>query len=124
MQPRTAALLVGAGGAAGATARWAMIRSVEPSTSFPVATFIVNLAGCLLLGIVFDRAGESVQAAVGTGFCGGLTTFSTFAVEVVQLAERDEVGIAVVYLVLSVCLGVAAVVAGRRTSGRTNGHPT
>lgn len=117
MQRRTIALLVGLGGAAGAVARWAVADQVEPSASFPVATFVVNIAGCLLLGLVFDRAGQSIQAAVGTGFCGGLTTFSTFAVEVVDLAERDDLGIAIAYLVASVVLGIAAVHAGRRFVG-------
>jgi CrcB protein len=113
MQPRTVALLVGVGGAAGASVRRAVFESVEPSTSFPVATLVVNVAGCLLLGLVFDRANDSVQAAVGVGFCGGLTTFSTFAVEVVRLAEHDDVSMALVYLVTSVLLGLGVLVGGR-----------
>ncbi|HUW03630.1 MAG TPA: CrcB family protein [Acidimicrobiales bacterium] len=110
MQPRTTALLVGVGGAAGASVRWAVLESVEPSTSFPVATFVVNVIGCLLLGLVFVRSGESVQAAVGTGLCGGLTTFSTFAVEVVRLAENDEAAMALSYLVASVLFGLGALI--------------
>jgi CrcB protein len=114
MQQRTVAVLVGVGGAAGASARWAVFDAIELSTSFPVATLAINLSGCFLLGLVFDRASESVQAAVGTGFCGGLTTFSTFAVEVVDLAERGEGTVAAAYLLVSVAVGIGAVALARR----------
>ncbi len=114
MQQRTVAVLVGVGGAAGASARWAVFDAIEPTTAFPVATLAVNLVGCFLLGLVFDRASASVQAAIGTGFCGGLTTFSTFAVEVVDLAERGEATVAAVYLLVSVAIGIGAVVVARR----------
>ncbi len=72
-------LLVAAGGAAGALLRWGVSRAVPGRT----ATLAVNLAGSLLLGLLL-HAGPSMAALVGIGFCGALTTFSTYALEVVQ----------------------------------------
>ena len=73
-------LLVALGGALGATTRYLTGRYVDSYRSFPVATFLVNVAGCLILGLL-SGASMSVQtfALLGTGFCGGLTTYSTMA---------------------------------------------
>ncbi len=85
--------------------------------SFPVGILVVNVSGTFLLGLVtgaVDSAGLShaASAALGVGFCGGYTTWSTFAVDQVTLAQRGAWGPAVLYVVLSVATGLTAAAAG------------
>ena len=98
-------LLVLAGGALGAPARYladSFIASRHHS-AFPWGTFVVNVVGSLVLGAVAAAVSvsdvpESVQIFVGTGFCGALTTFSTFGFEAVRLLEDRRSGIAMAYV--------------------------
>jgi CrcB protein len=101
------ALLVVLGGAAGAVVRHAVARSLNRGGT-PWGTFAVNAAGSLLLGVVLARADPATTALVGTGFCGALTTYSTFALEVVELPRRR----AAAYALGSVATGLAAAAAG------------
>lgn len=112
-------LLVLLGGAVGAPARYLVDLFVQRrhDSVFPWGTMTVNVAGSLLLGLV---AG-SVHAAggpawlltlVGTGFCGALTTFSTFGFETVRLVEEGSVATALVNVVASVVLGLLACAGG------------
>ncbi|MFC6975225.1 fluoride efflux transporter FluC [Halomicroarcula sp. GCM10025709] len=88
-------LLVGVGGAVGALARYTLSRTLERDL---LDTFAVNVLGSVLLGLLVTApVGEPVTVAAGTGFCGAFTTFSSFAVETVQLAENDELGAAAGY---------------------------
>ncbi len=83
------------------------------AAAFPWDTLIVNLFGSLLLGFIvvaaFERLAPSryFRPLIGTGFCGGLTTFSTFAVEIVLLIRADRVGVAVLYAAVSLVAGAA-----------------
>jgi len=105
--------LVAVGGAAGAVARWALLAAATP-TQFPWPTLLVNLVGCGLLGILMGRRTRpSTLLLVGTGLCGGLTTFSTFAVEVADLVRHDDGALGLAYLVASVVGGLAAFRGGR-----------
>lgn len=85
---------------------------------FPFATLLVNLAGCLLIGVAFalaeDRGmmGPVTRLLVMTGFLGGLTTFSTFALETVDYAHMSSIGVAALNVVASNLGGLAAVVLG------------
>ena len=105
--------LVAVGGAAGAFARWALLAAATPP-QFPWPTLLVNLVGCGLLGILMGRRTRpSTLLLVGTGLCGGLTTFSTFAVEVADLVRHDDGALGLAYLVASVVGGLAAFRGGR-----------
>ena len=105
--------LIAVGGALGALVRY-LIGEAFPSTTFPWSTFLVNIAGCALLALaIAPTRTKTHQRVLGTGFCGGLTTFSTFSVEVATLAESDQSLIAIVYLLSSLGVGLAAFIAVR-----------
>ena len=113
-------LLAAAGGAIGAGARHlvnvACAHCLTPG--FPWATFIVNVAGSFLMGVVIaglvPLAGGSAawRTFLATGILGGFTTFSAFSLEAVQLFERQQILALGAYIVGSVALSVAALVAG------------
>lgn len=113
---RTASIL--AGGAAGALVRagvgWALpVRAGH----WPWATFAVNVAGALMLAWVTTRLAEMVaptrywRLLLGTGFCGALTTFSTFQVETIRLARDGHVALGAAYATASMAVGLAAAIA-------------
>lgn len=79
-----------------------------------LGTLVVNVAGSLVLGVLLGARGAPawVVALVGTGFCGTLTTFSTFGGDVVRLLEERAVGRAVAYGGASVVLGLGVAAAG------------
>ncbi|GAB2691874.1 fluoride efflux transporter CrcB [Thalassiella azotivora] len=113
------ALLVAVGAAVGAPARWALDRAVQRrhDSAFPWGTVVVNVLGSLLLGALLaaDAAGlvgSEVVALVGTGLLGAFTTFSTFAVETVRLAEEGDLRAAVLGAGGSVVATVAAATLG------------
>lgn len=87
------------------------INSVKLLGDFPVATLIVNLAGCFVIGLLYgliDRGVElspSVRLFLTTGFCGGLTTFSTFSHENYLLFETHNYATLIIYLLVSLLFG-------------------
>jgi CrcB protein len=110
---------VGLGGAAGAIARWGMSSAVHGAfgVALPWGTFAVNVLGCFGLGVVAvwaDAAasGEWIRGALAIGFLGAFTTFSTFSLEVVRLAQDGHEGRAAAYVAGSLALGFLALVAG------------
>ncbi|MFD5553574.1 fluoride efflux transporter CrcB [Streptomyces sp. NPDC127068] len=112
-------LLVLLGAAVGAPLRYLTDRAVRArhDTLFPWGTFAVNLFGSLVLGLltgaVLAGAGDSrLYALLGTGFCGALTTYSTFAYETLRLAEEGASGRAVLNVLGSTAAGVGAAFAG------------
>ena len=103
-------------GAAGAAARYGVGRAFGVRT-FPWPTLAINVAGSLLLGLLLGTASarhwpDLATIALGTGFLGAFTTFSTFSHETVTLARTDRVGLAAVYVGVSVLGGLAAAAAG------------
>ncbi|WP_150266534.1 fluoride efflux transporter CrcB [Paenibacillus tepidiphilus] len=108
---------VGAGGVLGAISRYGLGQYIGRKTGgrFPWGTLLINVAGSLLLGMLAGAKGhlpEAVYYFGGTGFCGGFTTFSTFGYETMQLLERKQKGGALLYVLGSAVLGLAAAWAG------------
>ncbi|MGN6244858.1 MAG: fluoride efflux transporter CrcB, partial [Motilibacteraceae bacterium] len=107
-------LMVAIGAALGAPARYLTDRAVQQrhETLFPWGTFLVNLVGSFLLGLLTAAAtgglDPRVLALAGTGFCGALTTFSTFGYETVRLVEDGSLLEAAGNVVVSVAVGLGA----------------
>lgn len=105
------AACVGAGGAAGALCRWGVsLASVRLSRVFPWGTLGVNVVGSLLAGLLAPAG--LAHALVVTGWLGGLTTFSTFSCEALRLSESGRQGLAVLFVLANVLLGLLAATAG------------
>lgn len=107
-------LLVLLGGAVGAPARYLTDLAVQrrhPS-AFPWGTWTVNVTGSLVFGVVAGAGPAWVVTLVGTGFCGALTTFSTFGYETVRLSESGEGATAVWNVVGSVAAALVAATVG------------
>ncbi|NAS27185.1 fluoride efflux transporter CrcB [Herbidospora sp. NEAU-GS84] len=105
------ALLVAAGAAVGAPLRYLTDRLIQSrhDSVFPWGTFVVNLTGSALLGfLVALPADDAVRALAGTGFCGALTTYSTFSYETLRLAEDGARLAAVANVVVSIAGGLGA----------------
>jgi CrcB protein len=108
-------LLVALGAAVGAPARYLADRAIQRRARGvrPWGTTTVNVVGSFVLGIVASTSpGTGWSALVGTGFCGALTTYSTFGYETVRLAESGESGAAWWNVVVSTVAGIAAAAAG------------
>ena len=112
-------LCVGAGGFLGAIARYGLALFVDArlESAFPFATLLINVTGSFVLGTLsgaleFATWPPEVRLALGVGFLGAYTTFSTFGAETIVLLEEGSVGLAVVYVGGSVILGLLATAGG------------
>lgn len=109
------------GGALGAACRQGVVLLMAPLVArlgFPVAVLLINVVGSFLLGLTLALAGrgtvsETVRVAFGTGVLGAFTTFSTFSAEMDGLLVGGRSGLAGLYAVLSVALGLGAATLGR-----------
>lgn len=110
-------LLVGLGGMIGSMLRYFFALIIKPS-SFPYATLAVNILGCLVIGIVIGSAAkngslnEHWKLFLATGICGGFTTFSAFSLECVALIEQQRYIAMLMYVAISIVVGLAATFAG------------
>jgi CrcB protein len=109
-------LLVMAGGSAGSLLRYLTGRVVPPvltGTPFPVAILLVNVGASAVLGAVAGWAvsrtmGDDIKLLVGVGFCGGLSTFSSFSYDTAILIQNGRAGTALLNIVLNVVLCLLA----------------
>jgi CrcB protein len=112
--------VVATGGAVGSVARYLLQLAVARhfTTPFPLGTLLVNVLGCLLIGLFYALAEKGtistpeLRLLLTTGFCGGFTTFSTFSYETLTLLENGEYVLAALYVAGSVFLGLLATFAG------------
>lgn len=112
-------VLVMIGAAVGAPMRYLTDKAVQSrhDTAFPWGTFAVNVLACLVLGavtgaVLAGSTGTGTQALVGTGFCGALSTYSTFSFESMRLAEQGSKFFAAANVAASVAAGLGAVFIG------------
>ena len=108
------------GGVLGCWARYAMTNLVQAiyGREFPYATLSINLLACFMMGFLFEETLERLtispvlRVGILTGFIGGFSTFSTFAMETLLLAEQGEPARSLLYVLLSIVFGLAAVTGG------------
>ena len=111
-------LFVALGGALGSVLRYFLSLVIPKAAGFPWPTFVANVLGCLCIGIfsgLFLKCGTlspNLKLFLVTGFCGGFTTFSTFANENLALLQSGKIGMFAAYALASFVLGVAACAAG------------
>ena len=118
-------LVVAFGGGIGACLRYliGLIPLKEPF-AFPVKTLMINLLGCFVIGLIATLAVKNSTLSpktvlfIKTGLCGGFTTFSTFALETETLIKTGHIGVALLYVALSVLVGVGLAFAGQVIIGK------
>lgn len=113
-----ACLYVGIGGFIGSVMRYLIgLIPIKTTSGFPIITLCINIIGAFLIGIISALAlkksiNPNIVLLLKTGICGGFTTFSTFALESVTLHKNGNTTLSILYIVLSILLGVIAVVCG------------
>jgi CrcB protein len=106
-------LLVAAGGAMGAVARYGTVQLVSKYSALPVGTMLVNIVGSLLIGVLMAKLqSEPAKLLLVTGVLGGFTTFSAFSWDILQLMQRGQIAHAMLYVLGSVLLSLVAVYIG------------
>ncbi|MDR2703028.1 MAG: CrcB family protein [Cellulomonadaceae bacterium] len=111
--------LVAAGGAIGAVLRYFLALALSGWHGFPVATLAANIIGSFVLGCVVGRqTSKRFRLFLGTGICGGFTTYSTFALEIDRLFSGGQPLFAFGYLAISLLFGTLAAYLGVIIGGR------
>ncbi|MEZ5046819.1 MAG: fluoride efflux transporter CrcB [Chitinophagaceae bacterium] len=110
-------LLVFLGGGLGSLLRYAIsLLPISTSSLFPYKTFFINCIGSFFIGVLmyYFQALQSNtwKLLLATGFCGGFTTFSAFSFETLQLFQQQQYLIAILYILLSILLGIGCCVLG------------
>ena len=113
-------ILIAIGGLLGSVARYLSVVYITRffPNPFPFGTFAVNIIGCLVIGVIYGLSLRYIwltpewRLLLATGFCGGFTTFSAFALENVQLLQQSNYSMFALYSISSFVLGLLAVFAG------------
>lgn len=113
-------LIVGGGGFLGSIGRFMAVKYIDVKVNnyFPYGTLSVNILGSFLLGIIYVitlrnmPASDNWRLFLGAGFCGGFTTFSSFALENFNLLEQKMVGASLTYIAVSLVAGLLSLAAG------------
>jgi CrcB protein len=114
---------VGIGGFFGAILRYSIGKLISPTNGFPFGTLTINLLGCLFLAwfltITLNRRdiNPNLILAIGTGFTGAFTTFSTFSVETLNLIKNHQMILALLYVLISLVGGIALALFGAKLAG-------
>lgn len=112
-------LLVGAGGAIGSIARYAVsMLFAHYAICSHWATTLVNIIGSFLIGLLIPLLSNGAHLFAVVGFCGGFTTFSTFSSQALQLFQQGERLSAMVYVTASVVVSIVMVLLGMYVAGR------
>ena len=114
-------LLVGLGGGIGSIFRFLSTELTHKyyAWAFPLATFGINIAGCFLIGLlvsVISAENQNLKYLLIVGFCGGFTTFSSFARETLDLMNNNQILLALLYVTASCIVGCVAVWFGMNLS--------
>jgi fluoride exporter len=113
-------IFVGFGGALGSIARYKLGKVIaqKSNSAFPFSTFIINIMGALLLGVVSNiDLNRNVYILIADGFLGAYTTFSTFMYEGFNLFQDNEKRNAVIYILSSLILGIIGYIIGLTVGG-------
>jgi fluoride exporter len=110
-------ICIALGGSIGSVLRYltAVLLQKYYTTVFPLATFLVNVIGCLLIGVIMglleknQLTNTNIKWLLVTGFCGGFTTFSAFSFENISLLQNGYYGWAFFYITSSIVLGIGGV---------------
>jgi CrcB protein len=113
-------VLVAVGGAAGSLVRYSLGKFIteKSNTTFPIGTFIINITGAILLGVISTIGlSNNMMLLLGDGFLGAYTTFSTFMYEGFNLFQGKEKLNAFIYILFSLILGVVGYALGSKIRG-------
>lgn len=111
-------IFVGLGGALGSMLRYLLSSSIKTQNNFPLGTFIINVVGSFLIGLIAFYAEKNnldsrLVLFLKVGFCGGFTTFSTFAFEIFKMGDTNKFGTGLFYAGLSIILSLFAIYMAR-----------
>jgi fluoride exporter len=106
------ALLVASGACGGAVVRYGVHEIGKARGSGPASILGVNVVGSFIFGMVSATATPQQQLALGTGFCGALTTFSTYSMDTMRMLQKQQFAMAAGYVTASNALSIAAAGAG------------
>ncbi|MBQ9983003.1 MAG: fluoride efflux transporter CrcB [Lachnospiraceae bacterium] len=111
-------IMVGLGGFVGAVCRYLIgLIPINEVTVFPIKTFMINIVGCIVIGIITvvatrnNTLNPQLLLFLKVGVCGGFTTFSTFALETAELIKNGNALVALAYMLGSVLVGVGVIFA-------------